>query len=402
MQWSWTGGPQIMNYIRHMNAFFSYVKADTRLTSSHVSLYMALFQYWNFNRFQNPFPVYRDNIMQLSKIGSKNTYHKCVKDLRLAGYIFCHTPVSKFHRIKISIIKLDMKEEKTDSKQLNVFDSENKNTPCTENDTLRCPKNGTPSCPKIDTDSVPYLTATCPTFDTVPVPNVGHNIKHKHSYKRESKTLSQKIFDKNEKINLEINNLGRVPNSVHGCHPERSKGSLPPDLTQVQEFFTQNNYPDQEARKFFNHYKAIGWKIKGITPIEDWQAAAHKWMLNAGKFEDKKQDQLPATANSIESLFKLFLAGQNIFQQLTPEHFKELNLELTEAVLSHAWQQRINQLTGSNQRPILQLLQAYQDNRENDPLLITDKDNLISLAKRIAILNHFQQLKLSGATSLSC
>ena len=191
--------------------------------------------------------------MQLSKIGSKNTYHKCIKDLRLAGYIFCHTPVSKFHRIKISIIKLDMKEQKTDSMQLNVFDPENKNTPCTEIDTLTCPKNETHACPKIDTDSVPHLTATCPTFDTVSVPNVGHNIKHKHSYKRESKTLPQKIFDKNEKINQGINNLARVPNSVHDCHPERSEGPLQPNLTQVQEFFKQNNYPDQEANKFFNH-----------------------------------------------------------------------------------------------------------------------------------------------------
>src|SRR5688500_1091583 len=55
-----------MNYIRHLNTFFSHVKTDTRLTSSHVSLYMALFQYWNFNRFQNPFSIYRENIMQLS------------------------------------------------------------------------------------------------------------------------------------------------------------------------------------------------------------------------------------------------------------------------------------------------------------------------------------------------
>ena len=388
-----------MNYIRHMNAFFAYVKTDTRLTSTHVSLYMALFQYWNFNRFQNPFPVYRDNIMQLSKIGSKNTYHKCIKDLRLAGYIFCHTPVSKFHRVKISIIKLDMKEEKTDSKQLNVFESLpplggdlKRATPCTENDTH--------ACTKIDTDSVPDLTTTCPTFDTVPVPKVGHNIKHKHSYKRESKTLPQKIFDKNEKINQEINNLARVPKMGHTISPSPFGEGLGVRPEEVEQFFTQNNYPDQEAKKFFNHYKAIGWKIKGITPIEDWQALAHKWMLNAGKYEEKKEDKLPLTVSSTESLYKLFLAGQNIFQQLTPEHFKEFNLKLTEAILSHAWQQRINQLTGSNQRPILQLLQAYHDNQENDALLIKDRHYLISLAKRIAVLNHFQQLKQSGTTSL--
>ena len=136
--------------------------------------------------------------------------------------------------------------------------------------------------------------------------------------------------------------------------------------------------------------------------MKDWQSSAHKWMLNAGKFEDKKQEPLQVIVSDIGSLYKQFLAGQNIFRQLTPDHFRELNLELTEAILSHAWQQRINQLTGSNQHSILQLLQAYQDNRENDALLINDKDNLISLAKRIAILNHFQRLKQSGTSSLSC
>lgn len=299
------------------------------------------------------------------------------------------------------MIKLDMKEEKNDNRQLNVFESLlslggdlEGATQCTENDTH--------TCTKVDTNSVPLLAAKCPTFDTVPVPKVGHNIKHKHFYKRESKTLPQNIFNKNDKINQQINNLGRVSNSVHNFHSSRSEEPLHPDLSLVQAFFTQNKYPDQEAKKFFNHYKSIGWKIKGITPIEDWNAAAHKWMLNAGKFEDKKHDQLPVKDNDVASLYKQFLAGQNIYKLITPDHFKELNLELTESILAHAWQQRIDQLTGSNQHSILQLLQAYQDNRENDPLLFKDKENFICLAKRIAVLNHFQQLKQTGTSSLSC
>ena len=62
-------------------------------------------------------------------------------------------------------------------------------------------------------------------------------------------------------------------------------------LSEVEEFFKLNNYPNSEANKFFNHYKAIGWKIKGITPIEDWQAAAHKWMLNSKQWDSNKGDQ---------------------------------------------------------------------------------------------------------------
>jgi hypothetical protein len=218
---------------------------------------------------------------------------------------------------------------------------------------------------------------------------MGHNIKHKHFIK-ESKPPAQKFFDKNENLSEAVNNLGGVPNSVHGKFPSHSGEGLGVRLSEVEEFFKSNNYPDVEAKKFFNHYKAIGWKIKGITPIEDWQAAAHKWMINAGKFENKKQEQQSAAANDIESLYKLFLAGENIFKLITLDHFEELKLELTNEIMQHAWQSRTNQLNGSNQNSVLKLLQAYQDNKENDPLLIKDSENLINLAKRIAVFKHFQ------------
>src|SRR5436190_7570835 len=110
-----------MNYIRHLNAFFSLVKTDNRLTASHVSLYIALFHYWNFNRFNNPFSIYRENIMQLSKL-SKNTYHKCLKQLHEAKYIYYHPSPSKFQAVRISIIRLDKEEESpTQYKQLDLF-----------------------------------------------------------------------------------------------------------------------------------------------------------------------------------------------------------------------------------------------------------------------------------------
>mgnify|MGYP001552641272 CR=1 FL=1 len=62
-----------MNYIRHLHAFYQSIKKDDNLTAMHVTLYLALFQYWNYNRFQNPFPVHRGDIMELSKIKTKNS-----------------------------------------------------------------------------------------------------------------------------------------------------------------------------------------------------------------------------------------------------------------------------------------------------------------------------------------
>jgi len=48
---------------------------------------MALFQFWNINRFSDIFFINRDEMMQLSKIGAKATYHRCLRSLHDWGYI---------------------------------------------------------------------------------------------------------------------------------------------------------------------------------------------------------------------------------------------------------------------------------------------------------------------------
>lgn len=66
------------------------------MTPFHISLYMALFQIWNLNRFQNPFTIARDEMMQLSRIGSVNTYARCIKQLQEWGYIL-YVPTSNLY-----------------------------------------------------------------------------------------------------------------------------------------------------------------------------------------------------------------------------------------------------------------------------------------------------------------
>src|ERR1041385_4341406 len=76
-----------MNYIKHLTAFFESVAEDSRLNSTHLSVYISLFQFWNINRFQNPISVSRSEVMRVSKISAKATYHKVVKELHAFGYI---------------------------------------------------------------------------------------------------------------------------------------------------------------------------------------------------------------------------------------------------------------------------------------------------------------------------
>ncbi len=60
---------------------------DERLTMAHLCIYNALLQCRNENDFSNPVKVTRKEIMRLSKVKSKTTYHKCIKDLQVFGYI---------------------------------------------------------------------------------------------------------------------------------------------------------------------------------------------------------------------------------------------------------------------------------------------------------------------------
>ena len=85
-----------MNYIAHLTAVMERIAQDDRLNPSHVSLYLALFQFWNMNRFKNTISIHREDTMRLSKIGSKNTYHKCISELSQWGFfLYCpsHNPM---------------------------------------------------------------------------------------------------------------------------------------------------------------------------------------------------------------------------------------------------------------------------------------------------------------------
>jgi hypothetical protein len=74
-------------YLPQLSDFFSATSIDSRIHYPHIVLYMALFQCWNKNEFNNPVFISRSQIMRLSKINSKSTYHKYMKELTDFGYI---------------------------------------------------------------------------------------------------------------------------------------------------------------------------------------------------------------------------------------------------------------------------------------------------------------------------
>jgi len=132
-----------MNYIKHLTGFFEKVATDKTLNPTHVSLYIALFQFWNCNRFKNPISISRDEVMRISKISSKATYHKCLKNLHSLGYINYEPSYNPFKGSHVFLFNFseDLKpapksDRKPKNEPLNELASEQAlNKSCTGNET---------------------------------------------------------------------------------------------------------------------------------------------------------------------------------------------------------------------------------------------------------------------------
>ena len=250
-----------MNYIKHLTGFFEKVAVEKTLNPTHVSLYIALFQFWNCNRFKNPISINRDEVMRISKISSKATYHKCLKNLHSLGYINyepSYNPFKGSHVILFNFSEdlkpLPKSERKPKNEPLNELVSEQAlNKPCTSSET------GTEQ-------------AVVPSINYINNTNILNN-----------KNVSN--LEKLTKNFEEINNLDlKNENSKEEKSSAKKEEKLQPSIEEVKTYFQENNFPEQEAQKFFNYFKSVGWLVGGKTPMVDWQAAAQNWMINAPKF----------------------------------------------------------------------------------------------------------------------
>ena len=250
-----------MNYIKHLTGFFEKVAIDKTLNPTHVSLYIALFQFWNCNRFKNPISINRDEVMRISKISSKATYHKCLKNLHSLGYINYEPSYNPFKGSHVILFN---------------FSEELKPLPKSE----RKPKNE----PLIELVSEQALNKSCTSIETGTEQAVVPSI----NYINNTNILNDKNVSNLEKLTKnfeEINNLDlKNENSKEEKSSAKKEEKLQPSIEEVKTYFQENNFPEQEAQKFFNYFKSVGWLVGGKTPMVDWQAAAQNWMINAPKF----------------------------------------------------------------------------------------------------------------------
>lgn len=255
-----------MNYIKHLTGFFERVIKDKTLNPTHVSLYMALFQFWNFNRFKNPISISRDEVMRISKIASKATYHKCLKNLHSLGYIDYQPSFNPFRGSQVFMLNFS-EDLKPVSKQ-----TKPKNEPFFEPPDKQALNK---SCTGDETGSEQALV---PSINYINNTNISNDLNLGEQ--------TQKVIVKNEAIsqkeNQNLKNVGEEKERKSSA--QKKEKNEAPKIQEVEIYFQQQNYPELEAQKFFNYFSSNGWLVGGKTTMKDWQAAARNWMLNTQKF----------------------------------------------------------------------------------------------------------------------
>ena len=267
-----------MNYIKHLTGFFEKVAIDKSLNPTHVSLYIALFQFWNCNRFKNPISISRDEVMRISKISSKATYHKCLKNLHSLGYINYEPSYNPFKGSHVYLFNFsdDLKPIQKSERKPKIeplfeqVDEQALNKYCTSDET---------STEQALVPSINYINNTNILNDK----NVSNLEKH------------TKNFEEINNSNLENENSKEEKSSA------KKEEKLHPLIEEVKTYFQENNFPEQEAQKFFNYFKSVGWLVGGKTPMVDWQAAAQNWILNSINFNHNTDTTPPKRAKHLNT-----------------------------------------------------------------------------------------------------
>ena len=267
-----------MNYIKHLTGFFEKVAIDKSLNPTHVSLYIALFQFWNCNRFKNPISISRDEVMRISKISSKATYHKCLKNLHSLGYINYEPSYNPFKGSHVYLFNFsaDLKPQPKSERKL-------KNEPLFEQvDEQALNK----SCTSDKTSSEQAL---------VPSINYINNTNNLNIENVSNLNEQAKNFEEINNFQLKNENLKEEKSSA------KKEEKLHPLIEEVKTYFQENNFPEQEAQKFFNYFKSVGWLVGGKTPMVDWQAAAQNWILNSINFNHNTDTTPPNRAKHLNT-----------------------------------------------------------------------------------------------------
>jgi FtsZ-interacting cell division protein ZipA len=230
---------------------------------------MALFQTWNVNRFQNPISITRNEMMRISKIYSKATYHKCINELHAKEYIKYEPSHNPFKGSLIYVNSLEISQEQASKKE------------------QRRSKKELPTEHPIEQVVNKHKTSTLPTPRQALVSYI-NNTNNTNVLNIENGNVQEK--NSNTDI-LESENLipsEKKKKKLREKKEEEISQSIPPKLDDVKSYFISQQTEEIEAERFFNHFQSNGWLVGGKSKMYNWQASANNWILNLQTFKPLK------------------------------------------------------------------------------------------------------------------
>ncbi|WP_126246204.1 hypothetical protein [Chitinophaga rhizosphaerae] len=100
-----------INYIHQLSCFFFRLERHSGMRPSHVSLYLALFRQWNSLKFCITMSISRLQLMLVSKIGSKDCYHRTLKELHDWGFLEYHPAEHPKDQARVTMKNLTLIEQ---------------------------------------------------------------------------------------------------------------------------------------------------------------------------------------------------------------------------------------------------------------------------------------------------
>src|SRR5690554_2128950 len=282
-----------VNYIHHMENTLVKFGNDQRVTPWHISLYLALFQIWNRTRFKKEINIRRDELMHLSKIGSTNTYSKCLKQLSEWNYIKYTPSKSRFKSSKVHMYRFDTTPDTSRGTTSNTScDTTPDTTPDTTSDTtsehlvrpfLNNTKHIVNFNKHIINNNKQYKTKEGEEKNSSPHPSQNKN--------DESSFRKDELYSSKKASRDELNSSDTSDTPKKKTTHQR-KRFVPPELQEVKTFFHENKSSYQVAETFFNHFESNGWLVGGRAKMKNWKAAARNWITRDEKYQ--AQNRSPA------------------------------------------------------------------------------------------------------------
>lgn len=267
--------------------------------------------------------------MRISKISSRATYHKCLKNLHSQGYINYEPSYNPFKGSHVYLFSFS-NDLKPISKNRKIGIP--KNEPVFElvNEQAvnkSCTSSGTSEQTSTELALVPYINNTNITNNSnikniLNLEEQAKNLEEENLFLEEEKKKEEKSSAKKEEEMLEVladdnpqkvqtfagtdekqteksrQNESYVTSSASSrVQPKDEK----PSIEEVKAYFLQQNFPELEAIKFFNYFSSVGWLVGGKTPMVDWKPAAENWILNSIKFKSYEKPPNRAKHLNIEN-----------------------------------------------------------------------------------------------------